>query len=210
MSWGTYPYLFTRLCDFMESYDLFSGCDPFKVCDEIGIECAPYSIGNKSRCLKISNDGFSMVNNRGAFIFYSDAPDKIRSRRVNFTIAHEIGHFILYHHQILRKHMLAQKRNRYYPDQRYAVAEKQADEFAHNLLMPPEKTQLLIDQNYTAREMRAYFDVSGAMYDTRMGHLRRDLKRWRTLCKTCSHCGANRISYLPYCHICGKPYLEDI
>lgn len=201
--------MFSRLYDFINSYNLFAGCDPFQLCDELGIPCVPYSAGGAKRLLNISKDGFSLFKDGDFYIFYSDARDKLESKRVNFTISHELGHFVLLHHQILGAEILAQ--NRYgvsHLSADLSAAEMQANQFAHNLLMPAEKTRELLTKNITRSELCKTFGVSKAMLTTRLGHLKEDEKRLKTICKTCSLCGAQRIEYLPYCHICGTAYLE--
>lgn len=209
MKWKTYRYMFSRLYDFINTYDLFSGCDPFQVCQKLGISCIPYSEGDNKRLLEMLKDGFSLFQDGDFYIFYSDARDKLESKRVNFTISHELGHFVLLHHQILGAEILAQNRSGAgHLGADLAAAEEQADKFAHNLLMPVEKTQELLSKNTTRPELCKIFGVSKAMLETRLGHLKEDEKRLKTICKTCSLCGAQRIEYLPYCHICGTAFLE--
>lgn len=201
--------MFSRLYDLINSYNLFAGCDPFQLCEELGILCIPYSADNVTRLLNISKDGFSLFKDGDFYIFYSDARDKLESKRVNFTISHELGHFVLLHHQILGAEILAQDRYGVsYLSADLSAAEMQANQFAHNLLMPAEKTRELLTKNITRSELCKTFGVSKAMLTTRLGHLKEDEKRLKTICKTCSLCGAQRIDYLPYCHICGTAFLE--
>jgi len=104
--------------------------DPFKIAEEEGIELAPGCYGLKFDArIEYSRD----IDN---FILYYREPGPDRSPgRVRFSIAHELGHFYLPAH---RERIEKGQAHNSTPDFRSPhPIEREADEFAASLLMPP-------------------------------------------------------------------------
>lgn len=116
-------------------------------------------------------------------------------RRLNFTLAHEIGHIMLDHLTIPRdsKSTLELKQEEY-----------EAHEFASRLLLP--EAMLYTCNFYSIDKVAEYFNVSKTALWMRLNNMKRlDLLSSRRT-KSCSICG--NISFSPfaeYCGICGTP-----
>ncbi|NLC45236.1 MAG: ImmA/IrrE family metallo-endopeptidase [Clostridiales bacterium] len=113
-------------------------------------------------------------------------------RRLNFTIAHEIGHIVLDHLILPSKKTETEK----YMD------DLEADEFAGRLLMPKE---LICSFNYYSLEaVASWLNVSNSALATRLHRLNRvDLILSRKV-KSCPQCGNVRFSsFASYCGVCG-------
>lgn len=92
--------------------------------------------------------------------------------RQTFTCAHEIGHF--YERLTVpqppdEEYGFVDYRERH---GKYDLHELYADEFAGTLLMPPYKIDELHEMGYTPRQMAAFFEVSTAAVEKRLGRLR--------------------------------------
>ena len=119
---------------------------------------------------------------------------KSAHRRLNFTIAHEIGHIVLDHLYLPSK--LKSGKDNY-------LEEREADEFAARLLMPEE---LLCSFNYYSFEAVAeWLNVSNCALLTRLQRLHRvDLILSRKV-TSCTRCGNIRFSsFAAYCGVCGQ------
>lgn len=126
-------------------------------------------------------------------------PFKISShRRLNFTLAHEIGHIYLKHYEL--------------PDdckseEDLKLEELEADEFAGRLLMPAGK---ITTCNFTSlASVAERFNVSEWAVLKRLSNLKRsDLRFSETflVCENCENIGINPTDN--YCKICGI-HLED-
>ncbi len=119
---------------------------------------------------------------------------KSSDRRLNFTIAHEIGHIILDH--LIFPIEKTEEENR--------MDDMEADEFAARLLMPKE---LICSFNYYSLEaVASWLNVSNSALATRIYRLDRfDLILSRKV-KSCAQCGNIRFStFASYCGICGHP-----
>lgn len=71
----------------------------FEMATKMGLTVIPYSALSDSKhdvALKISEDGFSIEDNRGEWIIYYNDSCK-NYGRINQTIMHEIGHYVLGH-----------------------------------------------------------------------------------------------------------------
>ena len=91
----------------------------FELATKMGITVVPYSAKNtetQDKCLKLSEDGFSVLMNEKWFIFYNDNRDY---GRINNTMLHEIGHIVLNH------------------SENSELAENEAKFFAKYALVPP-------------------------------------------------------------------------
>jgi hypothetical protein len=136
------------------------------------------------------NDTFQIILNKNKIHY----PFKTsRDRRLNFTIAHELGHILLDH--------------LYIPDSLKSSTERcledyEADEFAGRLLMPKE---ILLNCNFISFSAVAqYFNVSVTALKTRLTNLKKlDLARSKKI-DTCGICGNHCMAYsAKYCSICG-------
>jgi Zn-dependent peptidase ImmA (M78 family) len=116
-------------------------------------------------------------------------------RRLNFTLAHELGHIALRHH-LIEDHLKT-------PEQK-ALENLEADEFAGRFLLPES---LIFTINYYSLASAAeYFMVSKTALWKRLNNMKRlDVLNSRTI-RTCESCGNTKFSiFSEYCGICGKP-----
>ncbi|EJO5348250.1 ImmA/IrrE family metallo-endopeptidase [Clostridium botulinum] len=92
------------------------------------------------------NNHFLIIVNREKIHY----PFKVsKHRRLNFTLAHELGHIYLNHHELPKT--CKSKKDMY-------IEELEADEFAGKLLMPKDKIYAC---NFTSlKETATYFNVS--------------------------------------------------
>ena len=139
----------------------------------------------------------------GYHMILREAPPRWRSRsayrRVNFTLAHELGHIFLGHLDI--------------PDGQKSDAwrekeDAEADEFASRLLMPEELMRAACFSSLP--EMAAAFLVSEHACFHRLNNLRL-LDRVNRPPAACPSCGSRRISpCASWCRMCGASLGRDI
>ncbi len=138
------------------------------------------------------NGHYAVVINHNRFSY----PFKKSSdRRLNFTIAHEIGHIVLEHLTVSYKSD-DEKLQSYIDD-------LESDEFAARLLMPEK---LLTTFNYySVSQVAAWLNVSNSALICRLTRLNRlDLLTSRKV-KSCIRCGNIRFSmFASYCGVCGQ------
>lgn len=118
--------------DVLQTLDRWSvPVDPFLIAKDEEIELAPGTFG------KGFDARIEYVPEIKRFVIYYRLPGSGRPKgRVNFSIAHELGHFYLPHH---RAKLLAGEMHNSVADYRSSdKREAEADEFAANLLMPKE------------------------------------------------------------------------
>ncbi|MDP4179757.1 MAG: ImmA/IrrE family metallo-endopeptidase [Bacillota bacterium] len=122
-----------------------------------------------------------------------------KDRRLNFTIAHELGHIFLGHLTISDK--LKTEQERY-------IEDLEANEFASKLLMPQ---RILLNCNFSSvYDVADFFNVSISALSTRMHVLRRlDLLNSNKgiVCKVCGN--SDRGYSSKYCMICGSKWEEN-
>lgn len=135
------------------------------LCKKLDFYLIPYSSEEFSDLYDISKDGFSLYSSsdNNFYIFFNS---RMPYKRINFTIAHELGHIILNHHFFVDGQILKHENN----DE---VWEKHANIFAQNLLMPSEITYKLKDK-YNLKQFSETFDVSIPMVKTRLNKLYED------------------------------------
>lgn len=121
-----------------------------------------YDNSNKE-LLQISEDGYTFYENGKFSIFYNKDKPRVRQR---FTIAHEIGHIILYHHLYVPSNILMNNESK-------GIWEYQADTFAQNILFPTELAENLKGQSLN--NIAKYLGVSREMVNVRYKNLREDL-----------------------------------
>lgn len=131
-------------------------------CKSKGWNLIPYNNTNTELML-ISKDGYTFYENNVFSIFYNKDMPKGRQR---FTIGHEIGHIILYHHLYVPSKILTNNQNR-------GIWEYQADTFAQNILFPVEWVGNLKGQSVNNISM--YLGVSREMINVRYKNLSEDL-----------------------------------
>lgn len=111
--------------------------NPFDVCNRLGIPIVSYSeacdygfhaIIQKISCVDV--DGFCCKGNGDNYIILYDNA-RTPKERINFTIAHELGHIVLGHLKNVTM------RPRYMTNRRNDPLEKEADAFAGELIRPP-------------------------------------------------------------------------
>ena len=119
--------------------------DCFDICDQLGIKYIPYSSlseEKKSALCTGSQDGLNALweISKGQFLFVIYFNDTLSSRRIRFTIMHELGHIILNH------------------TEHSDLAESEANYFAKYALAPPPLVHTLQIQDYL--ELADRFDIS--------------------------------------------------
>lgn len=112
------------------------------------------------------SDVSGMIKAQEAKIYVSEN-DGINRQR--FSIAHEIGHYVL-HYKGKMFEEEEEKKHISYRDNLsslgFSIKEIEANFFAANLLMPQDKVRMLYEQEYSLDEMAKFFGVSY----TAMGH----------------------------------------
>lgn len=96
----TYEEIKQAVADMFVDYDIKGVplCS-FEVAIKIGLTVIPYSALDSAKwieAIEYSEDGYSLETNEGEWIIYYNDEDKDYSR-INQTIMHEIGHYILGH-----------------------------------------------------------------------------------------------------------------
>ena len=87
------------------------------------------------------------------------------ARRLRFTIAHEVGHFLLHPGRVTSERGGV-------TNQATARLEREADQFAAELLMPEHLVrQAVLDDGADARRLADRFDVSAQAMSLRLRHL---------------------------------------
>ncbi len=142
------------------------------------------------------SDVYQIILNRNKINYpFKESKD----RRLNFTIAHELGHIFLDHLSISDDVKT--------PHERY-IEDLEANEFAGRLLMPQS---LLISCNFYSLDAVAdFFNVSVSALTTRIQVLRRlDLLNPKKSI-VCAQCGnTERSTYSVYCMICGSKWEDN-
>lgn len=169
-------------------------------------------------CKCLGTDGYSIYNGTNYTISYNN---KIKSQgRINFTLAHEIGHIILGHHKDFD--VTSTLKNNFTKEE-YRILENEANCFARNILAPAPLVRTLNIREYYFK-LSNFFNLSFKASNTRRNFYKNDLyyldeekirkmqiqfKRYK-LCKNCS------VNYIKiddmYCPLCGnnKLILGDV
>ncbi|TLD94490.1 ImmA/IrrE family metallo-endopeptidase [Helicobacter jaachi] len=119
----------------------------------------------ETKFTKDSIAGLLDMNERTIYIAKSEG-----YARKRFSIAHEIGHYVLHKEE-------CQKEGRHisYRDEisslGFEIKEIEANFFAANLLMPKESVMSLVLEGYTLEEMAHYFNVSNVSMGYRLKFL---------------------------------------
>ena len=141
----------------------------------LGINVIAYGFGE-------GVSGILVVENNKSTIGYSTSDSKVRQR---FTIAHELGHFILHHNSTQPEQLFVDKNFliKYRGCQKYSQAEiqheQQANSFAAELLMPKslieaelvKKDYIDLTESELIEELAKVFDVSIIAMSYRLANL---------------------------------------
>ena len=120
--------------DFISENKLFKyPLNLFKICKMYDWKIKFYNKNNNKELFEISTDGFVVENNKKYIIFLNK--DMIESRQ-RFTIAHEIGHIILGHHNLDGYNLIANSGLD-------TDVEQEANMFARLILCPAQITRYL-------------------------------------------------------------------
>lgn len=160
--WRSGSILYEMIYNFISDNASFFYTDIISFCKMKNWNIISYR-NSDTELMKISKDGYTFYENNEFSIFYNRDKPKTRQR---FTIAHEIGHIILYHHLYIPSNILANNKNK-------GIWEYQADIFAQNVLFPAELAVALKGQNNY--EIAKYLGVSQDMVNTRYKNLDSDL-----------------------------------
>ncbi|EJC6460102.1 ImmA/IrrE family metallo-endopeptidase [Listeria monocytogenes] len=122
-----------------------------------------------------SEEGCLWMNGKNKFIIlYNDT--KKNTKRIRFTLAHELGHYILKHNRLLGKTKLS----RYsLSSEEYDVFEKEANYFAKRLLAPIPLVDLYVAnwERIMATNIVSAFDTSYTVADRIIEDLHRRYER---------------------------------
>lgn len=167
INWRTNRYLYTVLTEFLIESKIKYSCNVRKLCRSKGWHLVSYPDNKFIEFCNISNDGFSVYKQNEFYILYNPFNSE---NRINFTIAHEIGHIALYHHSILNKPILTKGKK--------DISEYQANIFARNILMPISITK---EQSKIKNiiELSEQFGVSEKMATYRLQALERDILNFK-------------------------------
>ncbi|NLY09402.1 MAG: ImmA/IrrE family metallo-endopeptidase [Tissierellia bacterium] len=171
--WTNKKYLYNKINEFNKKNPGFI-CSPLpKFCESKGINLIAYNESN-SHLINISKDGFSFLEDSEYSIFYNVNQQKPRQR---FTIAHELGHIFLNHHNFLSPRLLRFGKN--------GLWEEQANIFARNILIPADWEDYASTlSNYDAAFI---FGVSQQMLSVRKKTFGED-KYWMDVCNDGRQC----------------------
>lgn len=149
-------------------------------------------------------------------IYYNAALSESWTR---FTLAHELGHIFLGHHQKAGTEIL----NRTFISKRtYNEYEKEANAFARNLLSPAPLAWLAIDEGDSKNpnyDLEIAFDITESAANVRVKMIHRDLRDYSSEMKSivskiylryqrsCPKCKARLSPASKYCMICGNAQL---
>ena len=96
----TYEEIKQAVADMFVDYDIKGvPLSSFEVANKMGLTVKPYSaldLVERLEAVSYSEDGYSLETNEGEWIIYYNDEDKDYTR-INQTIMHEIGHYVLGH-----------------------------------------------------------------------------------------------------------------
>jgi len=161
----------------IEKYSVFNTpIDVFKIAENLGLEI-------RSEDLGVNVSGVLLIKNNKGIIGYNEK-ENVSSVRKRFTIAHEIGHYILHSSD---KNLFVDHKNfkAIYRDSNSAkgeiMQEKEANAFAAALLMPKKLIRDMVDnENFDFFEestqsriniLAKEFKVSGMAMSIRLSNM---------------------------------------
>jgi len=122
--------------------------DPVVLARRLSLEVYSAELGDDVFGMLVGDEGNSAV-----IYVDRDQPEK----RMRFTVAHEIGHFLDRNARIDDDVAFVDRRS---DEDRGAPDEVWANEVAGNLLMPVERVRTLLEEGKSELEMATYFGVS--------------------------------------------------
>ena len=138
---------------------------------------------------------FSFINGKNYAIAYNN---KIKPRkRINFTLAHEIGHIILNHHKDFEVTTTLQDN---FTEEEYKILENEANCFARNILAPAPLVSGMKFWNILFK-MPVFFGMTFKASSTRVSFLNNDMYY---LNEEQIHDFQANYKYYKMCRICGK------
>lgn len=156
--------LYRITVDFIKENHLGYGVNVISLCNKLDYPLVKYH--NKHKLVSFSKDGFIYREGNNFYIFYNE---DMYPNRINFTIAHELGHIVLNHDLVGGKY----KNRKILTYGGNDLLEHQANTFAQNILMPADKMVLL--KNHSVDDIARYFCVSKKMAEVRLSRLKEDL-----------------------------------
>lgn len=160
-------------------------------------------------CQCLGKDGYSIYNGNSYTIAYNNT---IKPHyRINFTLAHEIGHIILGHHKDFDVTSILKDN---FTKEEYKILENEANCFARNILAPAPLVKQFPFWNIF--DISNNFNLTFAATYTRLSFLKNDLyyltdidilnmqQKYNAylVCDNCNYKFINKNS--KYCPICGK------
>lgn len=149
-------------------------------------------------------------------IYYNDANSDAWNR---FTLAHELGHIFLEHHQDANTKVLTRTK---LPPEQYEEYEKEANAFARNLLSPAPLAWEVIDKGKGRNQnndIQTAFDITESAANVRINMVRRDMTDYTDTMKRsvnrihllfqkrCNRCKTIMLINSHYCMLCGNSRL---
>ncbi|MDY6311323.1 MAG: ImmA/IrrE family metallo-endopeptidase [Cyanobacteriota bacterium] len=107
--------------------------------------------------------GFLDINEKKIWVNYND-----NSKRQNFTIAHELGHWLLHREDIEKDPKSYKVLFRYPLGQTTDIRETEANKFAANLLVPTEMLKVCKKAKFSEEKMSVLFHVSPTVISYRL------------------------------------------
>lgn len=147
-------------------------------------------------------------------IYYNDSLSPALKR---FTVAHELGHIFLEHHQ---KSGVNNLHRLFVPEEDYKEYEKEANVFARNLLSPAPLAKIVVedekDDFMRCYHIQSAFQITESASGVRLRYIYRDLRDYNEEMKSfvnsisllyqtkCYECNTVVPQHAKYCITCGK------
>ena len=158
--------LYQKILEFNEKYPHFYciGAKRFLAMQKVPL--IPYG-SQRRKLIEISKDGFSFLDQGRYAIFINERNPETRQK---FTIAHEIGHIYLGHHEALSAHALS------YNSPQHSIQrwETEANIFARNILIPVDAARRWMRRR--KKEKATVFGISEEAVRLRYLYLEKDMR----------------------------------
>jgi len=138
-----------------------------RLLEEFAVRRYPVNVFDLAARMGIAIEHWPFANLLGGLLFDEDGPcifysSNVPVTRARFTVAHELGHFVLHRRQGI--YFMCQENSK-------RLAERQANRFAAELLMPEDKVKQAYQKGQAAADMAVRFMVSLEAMLTRMTEL---------------------------------------
>lgn len=120
-------------------------------------------------CECFGSDGYSIYDGKYYSIAYNISGNS--KERINFTLAHEIGHIILNHHKDFEVTEIIKDN---FIESEYKILENEANCFARNILAPAPLSQK-VPFLFRTLKLNDIFNISSTARSTRLNFLKNDL-----------------------------------